>query len=576
MSVLPPFLIFFLGALVIAVARREARGPILTLVPALGLANLILMPGGQTVSASVLGYDLTLYQADGLSMLFLVLFHVAAFIAGLFSLHVDRPGQHAASLVYAGSALGAVAAGDLVTLFLFWEVMAVSSAFLIWGRGTERSWRAGNRYIAWQILSGLFLLGGIVWFHSATGSLELVAVKEAVQAQGLAAPGAWLILLGIGTKACFPLLHTWLVDGYPEATPTGAVWLSSFTTKAAVYGLARMFPGTHELVLIGAAMAAFPIFYAVIENDMRRVLGYSMINQIGFMLVGVGIGTDLAVNGAVAHAFNDVLFKGLLFMTMGSVLQQTGRIHASDLGGLAKTMPWTSRFCLVGAASISAFPLFSGFVSKSMIMAACLEPDVHLTWVWFVLLFAAAGVFHHAGIKIPFFAFYAHDAKIEAQDPPRNQLFAMGIAATLCVVIGTFPHLTLYQLLPYHNEYAPYDVTHVLTQLQLLFFSALAFTWLQRSGLYPPELHSTNLDSDWIVRRPVLGAWRRAAATGTALYQSMHRRVRRTVKGFDFYMRRNAGPYGVMTKTWPTGVMMVWVAGMLIGYLILYYVQDAS
>ncbi|MFT7167720.1 MAG: multicomponent Na+:H+ antiporter subunit D [Paracoccaceae bacterium] len=564
MSIIPPFLFFFAGALIMAVSRKEARAPILLLTPVLSLLTLLAMPDGATLQASVVGFDLTLFQADKLSFLFLVLFHIAAFIGGLFSIHKDEPGQHSACLLYAGSAVGAVAAGDLISLFLFWEVMAVSSAFLIWGRKTDRSWRAGNRYLLWQILSGLLLLGGICWYASATGSI-------AIQHIGLDAPGAWFILLGLGTKACFPFLHTWLVDGYPEATPTGAVWLSSFTTKAAVYAIARMFAGEYELILIGGAMAAFPIFYAVIENDMRRVLGYSMINQIGFMLVGIGIGTDLAVNGAVAHAFNDVLFKGLLFMTMGSVLQQTGRIHASDLGGLAKSMPWTARFCLVGAASISAFPLFSGFVSKSMIMAAALQE--HHDWVWFVLLFAAAGVFHHAGIKIPFFAFYGHDAKIKATDPPKNQLFAMGIAATLCIVIGTFPVQTLYKLLPFPNSYNPYDVTHVITQLQLLFFSALAFTWLQRSGLYPPELHSTNLDSDWILRRPLK---RLTGATRDFIsprITSVKRSVTFQVKRADRFMRFNQGPYGVMTRIWPTGVMMVWVAVLLVGYLMLYYVQ---
>ena len=236
-------------------------------------------------------------------------------------------------------------------------------------------------------------------------------------------------------------------------------------------------------------------------------------------------------------------------------------------------MPWTSRFCLVGAASISAFPLFSGFVSKSMIMAACLADDVHLEWVWFILLFAAAGVFHHAGIKIPFFAFYAHDAKIPATDPPRNQLVAMGIAAVACIVIGTFPHQTLYTLLPHGDIYRPYDVTHVLTQLQLLFFSALAFTWLQRSGLYPPELHSTNLDSDWVLRRPLRTLIGRAGARVAPAVVGWKRTVTRQVKRADRYMRFNAGPYGVMTKTWPTGVMMIFVAALLVGYLVLYYVE---
>ena len=562
---LTPFAIFFLGAILLCLVPQKARPGVLVGVPLVSFLRFLLLPEDHVIEASFCGYELTLYSAaNGFSRLFLILFHIAALIAALFSAHQKGLGQPVVALAYAGAAIGAVGAGDLISLFLFWEIMALSSTGLIWARRTDRSMRAGQRYLLWQMVSGLLLLAGIGWYAGATGSI-------AISDFGLAAPGAWLIFLGVGTKACFPFLHTWLVDGYPEATPTGAVWLSSFTTKAAIYCLARMFPGEEALIFIGAAMAAFPIFYAVIENDMRRVLGYSMINQIGFMLVGIGIGGSLGLNGAVAHAFNDVLFKGLLFMTMGSVLQVTGRIHASDLGGLAKSMPWTSRFCLVGAASISAFPLFSGFVSKSMIMAAAV--DANLWWVWFILLFAAAGVFHHAGIKIPFFAFYGHDAKLKASDPPRNQLIAMGIAATLCVVIGSFPHLTLYRLLPLENSYAPYDVTHVLSQLQLLFFSALAFTWLQRSGLYPPELHSTNLDSDWFLRKPFRRVWDGVAARALPPLRNLRASRIRQIKRADHYMRHHAGPYGIMTRTWPTGVMMVWVALLLAGYLVLYYVQ---
>lgn len=559
---LPPFLIFLVGALFMAVARREARASIMLLVPALGLLHLWNIPSDARITASVLDFELVLYHQDRLSFLFGVLFHIAAFIAALFSLHVDRPGQHVACLLYAGAAVGAVGAGDLVTLFLFWELMAVSSVYLIWGRQSARSWDAGMRYLLWQMVSGLILLAGIAVHYAGTGSIL-------VEELGLGAPGGWLIFLGIGTKACFPLLHNWLIDGYPESTPTGGVWLSSFTTKAAVYAMARMFPGTEELIVIGAVMAAFPIFYAVIENDMRRVLGYSMINQIGFMLVGVGIGSELGINGAVAHAFNDVLFKGLLFMSMGAVLQQTGRIHASDLGGLAKTMPWTAKFCMVGAASISAFPLFSGFVSKSMVMSAATEG--HHYWVWYILLFAAAGVFHHAGIKIPFFAFYGHDSKLEAQDPPRNQLYAMAAAAILCIAIGCFPRL-LYGLLPFDTTYNPYDTTHVLTQLQLLFFSALAFTWLQRSGLYPPELHSTNLDSDWVARRLGVRMWRSLAARGRRLITRTTRNTRAWVMITDRRVRQHTGPSGVLTRTWHIGTMMASIAGLLFVYLVLYYI----
>jgi multicomponent Na+:H+ antiporter subunit D len=245
-------------------------------------------------------------------------------------------------------------------------------------------------------------------------------------------------------------------------------------------------------------MTCFPIFYAVIENDLRKVLAYSLINQLGFMVCGIGIGTALALNGAVAHAFNDVIFKGLLFMTMGAVLMRVGHVKGSDLGGLYKTMPKTTVFCIVGAASISAFPLFSGFISKSMVMAAMIEAGHE--YLWLMLLFASAGVFHHAGIKIPFFAFFAHDSGLRPKEAPNNMLIAMFIASVLCIAIGSYPQL-VYQLLPWENTYQPYDVTHTLTQLQLLFFSALAFVWLNKQGLYPPELKSVNIDIEWLYRK---------------------------------------------------------------------------
>jgi multicomponent Na+:H+ antiporter subunit D len=266
--------------------------------------------------------------------------------------------------------------------------------------------------------------------------------------------------------------------------------------------LARTFPGEELLVYIGAAMTCFPIFYAVIENDLRKVLAYSLINQLGFMVCGIGIGTALAINGAVAHAFNDVIFKGLLFMSMGAVLHRVGHVNGSDLGGLYKTMPKTTLFCIVGAASISAFPLFSGFISKSMVMAAMLEAGHE--YLWLMLLFASAGVFHHAGIKIPFFAFFAHDSGLRPKEAPTNMLWAMGIASALCIAIGCFPNI-VYSLLPFENSYQPYDVTHTLTQLQLLFFSALAFVWLNKQGLYPPELRSVNLDMEWFYRKALPG-----------------------------------------------------------------------
>jgi len=561
---IPPFLPFFIGALIAAVTRGNLRNAIMVLTPILSALHLWMVPEGIHLQFAFLDYQLTPYRVDKLSLMFGYVFHIAAFIAIIYSLHVRDTLQQVAAMLYAGSGLGAVFAGDLLTLFVFWECLAFTSVFLIWARRTLRSYHAGMRYLIIQVLSGVILLIGALFYASENGTLEFGFI-------GLEGVAGWLIFIAFGIKCAFPVAHNWLTDAYPEATVTGTVFLSAFTTKVAVYALARGYPGTELLVYIGAAMTCFPIFFAVIENDLRRVLAYSLINQVGFMVVGVGIGTALAINGAVSHAFNDVIFKGLLFMSMGAVLHMTGRMNGSDLGGLYKTMPKTTMLCIVGAASISAFPLFSGFVSKSMVMSAALENGYD--WIWLMLLFASAGVFHHAGIKIPYFAFFAHDSGIRASDPPNNMLLAMLIAAILCIAIGVYPS-ALYSLLPYDTGYNPYDATHVLAQTQLLFFSALAFVWLNLRGMYPPELRSTNLDFDWVYRRALPTTLQSTFSViwkaDHAIRQAFLVRLNQTLA---FLSQRYQGPSRLLSRTYPAGSMVMWVAVILATYLLLSFIH---
>ena len=561
---LPPFVPFFIGALIALISRGFLRNAVMLILPIVSALHLWMVPEGVHLQFAFLDYQLQPYRVDKLSLMFGYVFHLAALIAIIYSLHVRDTVQQVAAMLYAGSGLGAVFAGDLLTLFVFWELLAFTSVFLIWARRSQRAYRAGMRYLVIQVLSGVILLIGALFFLAEKQTLEFDFI-------GLDGIAGWLILIAFGIKCAFPMLHNWLTDAYPEATVTGTVFLSIFTTKVAVYALARGFPGTELLVYVGAAMTCFPIFYAVIENDLRRVLAYSLINQVGFMVVGVGIGTALAINGAVSHAFNDVIFKGLLFMSMGAVLKMTGRVNGSELGGLYKTMPKTTVLCLVGAASISAFPLFSGFVSKSMVMSAALENG--FDWVWLVLLFASAGVFHHAGIKIPYFAFFAHDSGIRVKDPPLNMLMAMSLAALLCIAIGVYP-AALYALLPYDTGYNPYDATHVLAQTQLLFFSALAFVWLNLKGLYPPELASTNLDADWFYRRLFPRAWhalfgvlkRSDQAARSALMSLL-------INGLNWIGKRNIRLSGLLSRNYPAGSMVMWVAVILASYLFLSFIR---
>ena len=557
-----PFLPFLIAAALAAVTRGWFRSLIMLAAPVIGGLHLLQVQPGTLVQMQVLDLPLIPYRVDELSLLFGYIFHIGAFLAVLFSLHQKDTLQHVAGLLYAGGAVGAVFAGDLFTLFIFWEILGLSSAFLVWAARNEQSSRAGLRYLIFQVLSGVLLLAGVLWHWSDTGTLAFTYI-------GLGSAASWLIFLAFGIKCGFPLLHNWITDGYPASTATGTVFLCMFTTKAAIYAMARAFPGTEILIYIGAVMACYPIFYAVIENDLRRVLSYSMMNQLGFMVCGIGVGTALALNGAVGHAFNDILFKGLLFMSMGAVLYVTGRSKASDLGGLYRTMPITATFCIIGAVTISAFPLFSAFVSKSMIMSALLD-EGH--WgVWLAMLFASAGVLEHAGIKIPYFAFFAHDAKLPAKEPPLNMLAAMAVAALLCIAIGSYPKI-FYSILPFDAPYSPYDAGHVLTQLQLLAFAVLGVVFLHRSGLYPAEIPSVNLDAEWFYRRffPCLYRYllKGLQLLGSVFGGFLLNKLNRLLAG----LQRHHGPTGTLARTWPIGSMVLWVAVLLSVYLILYYI----
>ena len=553
-ELLNPALVLILGGALMPLLPEHVRRWATLVLPVLATVVLLMLPYGEYGQIQVFDYSLVTLRLDSLSFVFALIFHIAAFLTALYAWHVRDTVQQVAALIYGGAAIGAVLAGDLITLFVYWELTAISSVFLILASGTERAFRASMRYLIIQVGSGVLLLAGAVIHVQATGSLTFDYL-------GLDSPGGVLIFVAFGIKCAFPLLHNWLQDAYPEATVTGTVVLSAFTTKLAVYALARGYPGTDILIVIGAVMTAFPIFYAVIENDLRRVLAYSLNNQLGFMVVGIGVGTELALNGTAAHAFSHILYKALLFMSMGAVLLRVGTIKGSELGGLYKSMPYTTAFCIVGAASISAFPLFSGFISKSLILTAVAVE--HHWFVWLVLLFASAGVFHHSGIKIPYFAFYAHDSGIRCEEAPKNMLLAMGLTAFLCIALGVYP-APLYAILPYAVDYEPYTTTHVITQLQLLMFSALAFAVLMKTGAYPPELRSVNLDSDWVYRRILPSLVQRIRAWVETLID----RTRRTAsdsfsslvtKLYRHHGRRVRWPAPGRLEPWCSGLRYCWV-----------------
>lgn len=498
---LHPGLILIIGALFVPLFKGRWRQIYLILPPLAALIDVVLMYTGifgdipfSAWRLPFLGYELAFGRVDRLSFLFGLIFSLATVPLTIYSLHVKSSSEHMSQLVYAGCALGVVFAGDLITLYFFWEVMSIASMLVIWHGGTERARGAGFRYIIWHVAGGITLLAGIIMYIASTGSIAFDAIGWG--SGGTLLPSI-LIFIGFILNAGVPPLHAWLPDAYPEATVTGSVFLSVFTTKSAVYVLARGFAGFEPLVWLGAIMTVYPIFYAVLENDLRRVLSYSLINQVGFMLCGIGIGTALSINGAVSHAFAHIIYKGLLFMSIGSVLYRTGTAKATELGGLYKTMPLTCAFCLIGAVSISAFPMFSGFVTKSMVIQASVVGDLAIIYV--LLQLASAGVFHHAGIKVPFFSFFARDCGLRPKDPHPNMIVGMGIMAFFCIFIGLYPE-PLYQILPYPVNFDPFTTSHVIEVLQMLLFASFAFFLLLTSGLYPPEQRKINLDTDWPLR----------------------------------------------------------------------------
>ncbi|MDA2932901.1 Na(+)/H(+) antiporter subunit D [Acidobacteria bacterium AH-259-D05] len=485
-----PGLLLILGSWVLPFLKGRAKRLAMLLLPGAAVALCLRMAPGTYGEVSFLGLDLVFGRVDSLSLIFSYVFSIMAFLGMVYQLHVRDDAQHVAALTYAGGALGVTFAGDLLSLFVFWELLAISSVLLIWLRREPAAVAAGFRYLLVHVFGGLILLAGIVLHWSQTGSLAFVEMESS------AGGTAWtLILVAFILNAAVPPLGAWLPDAYPEATVTGAVFMTAFTTKSAVYVLIRGFAGTEVLVWLGAIMAVYGVVYAVLENDARRLLAYHIVSQVGYMVCGVGIGTALALNGAAAHAFAHILYKALLFMGAGAVLEVTGLRKLSDMGGLYRTMPVTLGLYMVGAFAISAVPLFSGFVSKSMVVSAAGDSQGAL--IFLMLTLASAGTFLHTGLKLPYYMFFGKDSGARGQEPPKNMLVAMGLAAAACLLIGVFPGL-LYRHLPNPVDYLPYTLQHVTATLGMLGFTALGFFLLLKHLDPEPKI---SLDTDWFYRR---------------------------------------------------------------------------
>jgi multicomponent Na+:H+ antiporter subunit D len=553
-----PGLLLIGGGLLLPWLRGPLRSAAVLLLPLAVLAAVWTVPDGAVWQLRFLDLALTPLEGGRLGRLFATVFALMAFGGGLYALGQSSRVEAAAALVYAGAAIGVALAGDLVTVFVFWEIMAIGSTLVLWSAATPASYRASLRYLMIHLAGGAVLFAGVAGHVAATGDVAFTRMQPDSVAH-------WLILIGFLVNAGAPPLAAWLPDAYPEASWSGTVFLSAFTTKTAVYVLLRGFPGTELLVWVGLCMVFYGIVYALLENDMRRILAYSIVNQVGFMIAGIGIGTELALNGAAAHAFTHIIYKALLLMSAGSVLLMTGRRKCSELGGLFHSMPLTTLCGTIGALAISSFPLTSGFVSKSMISQAA--SDGGLLTVWLLLTAASAGVFLHAGIKFPWFVFFQRDSGLRPAEPPASMRWAMLLFAFLCIALGVWPE-PLYRMLPYPVDYVPYTAAHVLTQLQLLLFSGLAFflllPWLRRTL-------TITLDADWLWRRALPALVRRLARVIDAALAVAARIAGDVAVRLLAGIEHSADPRGTLGGTWPIRSMALWVLVVLLAYLAFYY-----
>ncbi|HSJ23688.1 MAG TPA: Na(+)/H(+) antiporter subunit D [Longimicrobiales bacterium] len=489
---LHPVLPFVVAAALAAVAGPMGRRLVSLAAPLAALAMLVSLPDGATAGFSALGHDWVLLRADGLGRVFAMAFILYAFIASIFAWSEEGAGPKVAAMALCGAGVGVVLAGDLLSLFFFWEWLTVASLFLLWFGNTPGSWAAGFRYLVFHLAGATVMLMGIL--------MQMAEGNTAFTAMPATQLSAWLILAGMVTNAAVPPLHAWLSDAYPRASVFGTVFLAAFTTKAAVYALSRAFAGTEILVWGGTIMALFGVVYAVLENDIRRLLTYHIISQVGYMVAGVGLGTALALNGASAHAFSHIFYKGLLMMSAGAVIYATGRGKLTELGHLAGPLKLVLIFMMIGAFSISGVPFFNGFVSKSMIVSAAAYSE--RAPIEFLLLVASMGTFLHTGLKLPWFTFFGKDQGARViRDVPTSMYVAMGLAAIVCFVTGVLPGPTLYALLPFDATYAPFTAHHFLESLQLLTGTALGF-WLLRVKLGGEP--TTTIDIDSFYRQPIL------------------------------------------------------------------------
>lgn len=559
-----PALPMFLAAIGLAIVGKNQmlRLAIIVVASVWAFATVWSLPFGTLWEIDYLHLTIAPLEMRPVAQLFGSIFAFMAGLAGLFALNRDNVWELPAAYAYVGGALGIVFSGDWISLLVYWEIMAVASTVVIWAGGQADSWRASMRYLFVHLLGGVFLMAGIVGHVATTGS-------TAIDVVGLDSISGYLILIGVLVNAAAPPLSSWAPDAYPQASPSGTIFLSAFTTKSAVFVLWLTFPGEEILIWLGLYMAIYGVIYAMLENDMRRVLVYALVNQVGFLVAAVGMGTAMTLNGAAAHSVAHIMYKGLLLMTAGAVLHVTGKRLMSDLGGLHKSMPITTACAVIAMLTGAAVPFTAAYATKSLISSGA--GYYEFAWAWYILTATGAAIFAGSMLRFVYFVFFSEPKEgVRATEAPWNMQAAMVTAASLCLIIGVFPGI-IYNHLPLANDYSPMKVYSVIYQAQLLGFAALAF-FAFKSLLKPKP--ATLLDWDWVYRKFLLNVVQNFFKTnGTRKDEAFGE----AQSGLMFSLKRlqsMSGEQGILAKSWTSGAMTLWASVLLCGILVAYYVVD--
>lgn len=506
---LHPGLLLIAAGLLMFILPQKARGQVAIAASAAALAAMILLGENAELNYRFTAeLTLQLLCVDKLSWAFGLIFCVIAVIASIYSLGdrkrlregqgTDRQGccERAAALIYAGCSISVVFAGDWISLICFWEGMAIASCYLVFAGGSRKAVRASYRYLVMHLFGGNLLLAGAMFIMIRQG-MELHTLT------GGNGPGYWLVLLGVCINAGIPPFHTWIADAYPESTPSGTVYMGSYTTKAAIYALIRLFAGTEWLVLVGAVMAVFAACMALIENDLRRLLSYHIVSQLGMMAAALGTGEAAGIDGATLHAAFNILYKGVLLMGAGAVMTATGKTKITQLGGLGRKMPVTSVCFLMASLSIAGMPFLNGFASKALIMEAL--HDFPLAY-WLVML-AGVGTWLSITLKINYFVFFGkkfveemhrgHQPADFCKKVPAAMEIAMILGTVLCVVTGLMPE-PFYEMMPNGTLVHPFTAEHIFEYIGLFIGATVPFVLLLPK-MAPHDLLS--LDFDWVYRK---------------------------------------------------------------------------